>query len=176
MQSGRWIRHEVFGDRVNLLWDSWTRYRCNVGSASGLGGQFEFRPPGSTLYVVNNNSPGWTVSTWTRIVIGALGFDGQSGDVHAGQEIDIANIYVDSNQERIEISTATTLSEWQAGLAANVDSDGTPRELQGRWNLDSSTQLTFRLNHGQFASLDGLRAWYVTGSKTAELIGRWVAA
>jgi len=101
----------------------------------------------------------------------SLGYDGQSGDVHGGQEHDIANVYVDTEWQRFEISDSPT---WDIGPNQyGSNTTGIAREVQGRWRRVSDTMVELHLNHGQFASLAGKYLWYVDSFTTATLIGRF---
>jgi hypothetical protein len=172
--GGTWQRHEVYleSNASTPRFDSWFRYRCIVGSMSSLGGNFEFRTPSDALYTSNSSNPGW-LTNWNAIIPGVIGFDGQDS-TFTNQQLDIANVYVDTNFERFEISTAANLTAWTAGLAPFNSTDGTPREVQGRWRRDSSTQSTVYINQGQFTNLSGKYLWYVNGFKTAELVGQFL--
>lgn len=174
-QSNVWMRLEFFADLTNNVLDCYSRYRYYRGSNSSLGGNFEFRS--GTAYNAVSNRGGYLYTnnpsnvpfsnSWINLWFGHIGYDGQSGAVHAGQEHDVANAYVDTEWERFEISDSATWS-----LAPGTTT-GTPREIQGRWSRDSNTQCTVYINQGQFASLSGKYLWYVDDFKTATLIGQF---
>lgn len=181
-----WYRVEFYGDLASDAADGYIRYRYvrQIQSTGTSKGPHEFRSEtpynsstatGGYLYTSNTALGGSGnvpfTAGWSNITLGAVGYDGQAENNHAGQEHDVANLYVDANWERFEISDNATWS-----LAPNSfgsTSTGTPREIQGRWSRDSSTQCTVYINQGQFASLSGKYLWYVDDLKTATLIGQF---
>lgn len=170
-----WQRNELYVDLDADAADGYHRYRYKrqVESTGTSHGPHEIRRDDNFLYtenLTNGNTP-LEHTDWINVIISKAGFDGQGGAVHAGQEIDIANFYVDTEWERFEISDSST---WDIGPCAyGAPSTGTPREVQGRWSRDSDTVCTVYINQGQFASLSGKYLWYVSGLKTATLIGQF---
>lgn len=172
--NGQHACYEMFLDRVNGYAEGYCHYRYQRGGASSFAasgfpnGEYEFRPISAALYDANPSNvpflPGWANIT------GALGYDGNT-NTHTGQEIEVGEIYIDTEWERFEISGSPT---WDVSPAPSSNlTAGTPREIQGRWSRDSASQCTVYINQGAFTSLSGKYLWYVDGFKTATLIGRF---
>jgi fibronectin type III domain protein len=173
--NNQYVRYEMYLDMVNGIAEGYCHYRYQRGGISGAiasgfsNGEFEYRSPASALYDANPSNvpftPGWSNVTCT------IGYDGNSTATHSGQEIEIGEIYVDTEWERFEISNSPTWNVAPAPLGNLIP--GTPREIQGRWSRDSASVATMYLNQGQFSSLSGKYLWYVDGFKTATLIGQF---
>lgn len=185
MQSATWTRLEYYIDLTLNVWDYYSRYRYMRQRDNGLTtpGPREMR--GTTAYNASTNRGGYLYTAggnpqnnipfsgnFTKARIAGVGWDGQNGDIWSGHSQDIANFYVDPHWERFEISDSSTWSLAPMALGGS-ETDGTPREIQGRWSRDSGTQCTVYINQGQFASLSGKYLWYVDDFKTATLIGQF---
>lgn len=169
----RWFRNEVYIDLDADAVDAYSHYRyVRQREMTGTSkGPHEFRRDDNFLYTLN---PGGNVpftEEWSNLTVGSLGFDGQGGDAHVGQEHDVANVYVDTEWQRFEISDS---AQWDIGPNPyGTDAPGIARELQGRWRRISDTTAELHVNQGQFASLSGKYLWYVDGLTTATRIGRF---
>ncbi|MBL8953446.1 MAG: hypothetical protein JNK82_21910, partial [Myxococcaceae bacterium] len=167
-----WFRNELYVDLDADAIDGYSRYRYvrQTDTTGTTKGPHEFRRDDNFLYTLN---PGGNVpftEAWSNVTVGSIGFDGNSGvTAQLGQEHDIANIYVDTEWERFELSESPT---WDIGPCPyGVVTTGTAREVQGRWRRVSATQAEVHLNQGQFTSLAGKYLWYVDGLKTATRVG-----
>jgi hypothetical protein len=183
-QDETWIRLEYYADMDLNVLDIYNAYRYSrqIESSGTTPGPREWRSTsvynavsarGGYLYTNGANNTPFSLD-FSDFLVATLGYDGQSGAVHGGQEHDIANPYADPEWERFEISNSGTWS-----LAPNnfgSSTVGTPREVQGRWHRVSDTVCEVWLNHGQFDDLvaEGCRLWYVNDFITAELIGQFV--
>jgi hypothetical protein len=167
-----WGHLELFIDLDNNTIDGWAKYRYvrDLTGSSSLG-RWEYRSttpfdassnPGGYLFSSDSDNGGFTAA-WTGITM-AVGADGQTSD-HAGQEFDIANVYVDADFAHPVIGDCGT---WDVGPTT-----GNPREVQGRWERVSDTVMTLHINQGQFASLSGKCLWYRTNPKEAVKIGEF---
>lgn len=114
-----------------------------------------------------------SLQPFSDITLAHIGYDdggGTQGDGSAGgssgNEYDIAQVYMDPDFERFEISDSAV---WNNSLGSTMN-----REIQGKWSRDSSTQCTVTISAGQWSSLVGKYLWYVNARNGAELIGQGV--
>jgi hypothetical protein len=172
-ESESWFRNELYIDLDADAVDGYSHYRyVRQREMSGTTkGPHEFRRDDNFLYTLNPTGNVPFTEAWTNVTIGSLGFDGQGDNAHVGQEHDVANVYVDTEWQRFEISDS---EQWDIGPNPyGTDAAGVARELQGRWRRVSDTTAEIHLNQGQFASLSGKYLWYVDGLTTATRVGRF---
>jgi hypothetical protein len=175
--ANAWYRHEIWLDNTsggglstagNLI-NYWSGI---LGSGqpfitvenSGIGNaphDFEVCHPADVLYA--SNSPTnmfWDTSSvaFSNIILNYMGFDDGHG-LSNGTNYDIAQVYVDPNFERFELSDSST---WDGSPTSTMN-----REVQGLWTNDSTTQCTVTVSQGQFSTLTGKYLWYVNGRNTA---------
>lgn len=171
--ASTWYRNELYVDLDADAVDAYSQYRYvrQISQTGTTKGPHEFRRDDNFLYTLNPTGNVPFIEAWTNVTVGSLGYDGQSGAVHAGQEHDVANVYIDTEWQRFEVSDSAT---WDIGPnPASMSVPGAPRELQGRWRRVSNTVAEFHLNQGQFSSLRGKYLWYVDTMKTAVRIGQF---
>ncbi len=168
-----WYRNELYVDLDADAVDAYSQYRYvrQFNATGTTKGPHEFRRDDNFLYTLNPSGNIPFTEPWINVTVGSLGYDGQSGAVHVGQEHDIANVYVDTEWQRFEVSASAT---WDIG--PNPFSQSVPaaaREVQGRWRRVSDTVAEVYLNQGRFNALAGTTLWYVDGMKTAIRIGQF---
>jgi hypothetical protein len=167
--GGTWTRMELWADLTNGIINPWWQQAFLQWTFSGFGGVFEFCHPTDVLYAPNApvNSywdPSAQGMTFDAVCAGQFPYD-DGHSFSSGNSVDVAQVYVDPDIQRFEISDA---SAWNIGPTATAN-----REIQGRWSRDSSTQCTVYQSQGQFGSLSGKYLWHITGRTTAEQVGFW---
>jgi len=173
--GGVWMRHDFWLDQTTgdinstagQLINIWSGVMgsgtpFHVSSYSGFGGDFNISHPADALYSPANlptNSwwdPADNGMAFSNIDVNVLGYDDGHG-LSAGNNYDIAELYIDPDIWRFEVSDSLT---WDAGPTSTMD-----RENCGHWSRDSDTQCTVQLNFGQFpSSQTGLALWLVNPS------------
>ncbi|MEZ4219442.1 MAG: hypothetical protein R3B13_00845 [Polyangiaceae bacterium] len=167
-----WHRVEFFVDRVAGIADLWVDGKLRIGSSWTVhpsdGGEMEFRPKGSYLYVTPDDTDGTELdtATWKNVTVHFLGFDdgGVTQMFAPGRNVELSEIYLDVTRARVELSTADS---WQHSPTAQRMS-----EVQGRILGWSPSSIQFELNQGGFDSLVGLWIWVVTDDGGAIRIGK----
>lgn len=183
-----WYRHETWWDNTSggglstagNLRNDWSGVmgggnRFMKFAYSGIGTtthDFEACHPADVMYASNAPTNVWWDSvtggnTFANIILNHMGYDDGHG-LSAGTNYDIAQVYYDPNFERLELADSAT---WPT---LDFPTTGVNREVQGKWTRDSSTQCTFTISQGQFASLSGLYVYYVNGRNTAEKVCQFV--
>jgi hypothetical protein len=171
--ASTWYRNELYVDLDADAVDAYSQYRYvrQFNQSGTTKGPHEFRRDDNFLYTLSSTGNVPFIEPWTNVTVGSLGYDGQSGAVHGGQEHDVANVYVDTEWQRFEVSDSPAWDLSPNPFSMSVP--GAPREVQGRWRRVSDTVAEVFVNQGQFASLSGKYLWYVDGLKTAVRIGQF---
>lgn len=163
----QWHRHELYLNLTTKEVRWWLNGAFMAFTYSGYGGSYEVCQPANTLYVANAPNTAWDPAKYAiafnDCAVALFGWDDGHG-LSAGNDYDIAQVYVDPDYQRFEITDSAT---WDSGLTATAN-----RELQGRWSRNSPTQCTVYQYQGQFSgSISGKVLWYVSSLTTAEKVG-----